>query len=293
LKEEIKTNNKLIAEYEKKTDELDRNYAEAVKQTVIHAGDKNRVAVYESLIAEIEDEKTNLNNKKYRLTQQNILNTKKLNVSSNADKILTKLMDERNLATLRELFVTVIEKVHVFNLTPSIDVIIINFVDGTKEYFLYSYRLMKQRIKIFTHSLFYYDVRDNVLRYKGSDAILDAKELVKKDPLLIPFERLEELTDKAKVQDAKYKEWRKKYNTGLPTCIPYVVKDETYKDISVKRKHLYNRKNKIKMHKRLTDEEKQERMAAIDKELALLSAKVKYLNREEAVKEYRKQKKNL
>ena len=292
LKDEIKANNKLIAEYDKKSDELDRNYAEAVKQTVKHADDKNRVAVYESMIAEIEDEKTNLSNKKYRLTQQNILNTKKLNVSTNADKILTKLMDERNLSTLRELFVTVIEKIHVFNLTPSIDVIIINFVDGTRECFLYSPRLMKQRIKIFTHSSFYYDVKDNVLRYNDSHVIIDAKELIKSDPLKIPFERLEERTEKANIQDAKYKEWRKKYNTGLPTSIPYVVKDETYKDISVKRKHLYNRKNKIKMHKRLTDEEKQERMAAIDKELALLSAKVKYLNREEAVKEYRKQKKN-
>ena len=292
LKDEIKANNKLIAEYDKKSDELDRNYAEAVKQTVKHADDKNRVAVYESMIAEIEDEKTNLSNKKYRLTQQNILNTKKLNVSTNADKILTKLMDERNLSTLRELFVTVIEKIHVFNLTPSIDVIIINFVDGTRECFLYSPRLMKQRIKLFTHSLFYYDVSNNVLRYNDSHVMIDAKELIKSDPLKIPFERLEERTEKANIQDAKYKEWRKKYNTGLPTSIPYVVKDETYKDISVKRKHLYNRKNKIKMHKRLTDEEKQERMAAIDKELALLSAKVKYLNREEAVKEYRKQKKN-
>lgn len=292
LKEEIKTNNKLIAEYEKKSDELDKNYAEAVKQTVKHADDKNRVAVYESMIAEIEDEKINLNNKKYRLTQQNILNTKKLNVGSNADKILTKLMDERNLATLRELFVTVIEKVHVFNLTPSIDVIIINFVDGTREYFLYSYRLMKQKIKIFTHSMFYYDVRDNVLRFNDSHAILDAKELIKKDPLLIPFERLEELTDRAKEQDAKYKELRKKYNTGLPTCVPYVVKDETYEEISLKKKHLYNRKYKIKKHKKLTSEEKKQRLAEIDKELALLSAKVKYMNREEAVKEYRKQKGN-
>ena len=87
------------------------------------------------------------------------------------------------------------------------------------------------------------------------------------------------------------KEWRKKYNTGLPSCVPYVVKDETYKDISVKRKHLYNRKNKIKMHKRLTDEEKQEKMAAIDEELALLKAKLKYLNRVEAVKEYKKNQK--
>ena len=293
LKEEIKANKSLIANYDKKIDELDKNYKEAVKQTVIHADDKNRVAVYESMISEIEDEKVSYSNKKYRLTQQNILNTKKLNVSSNVDKILVKLMEENNLGTLKELFKTVIEKVHVFNLTPSIDVIIIDFVDGTRECFFYSPRILKQKIKIFTHSLFYYDVRDNVLRYNDSRVIIDAKELIKKDNLTIPFERIEELTDKAKEQDAKHKEWRKKYNTGLPTTIPYVVKDETYEEISLKKKHLYNRKYKIKKHKKLTDEEKTKMLEEIDKELALLTAKVKYLTREEAVKEYKSKRENL
>ena len=293
LKDEIKANKLLIADYDKKIDELDKNYKEAVKQTVIHADDKNRVAVYESMISEIEDEKVSYSNKKYRLTQQNILNTKKLNVSSNVDKILAKLMEENNLETLRELFQTVIEKVHVFNLTPSIDVIIINFVDTTKECFLYSPRILKQRIKIFTRSSFYYDVRDNVLRYKGSNEVIDAKELIKSDHFLnIPFERLEGLTDKAKEQDAKYKEWRKKYNTGLPTTVPYVVKDETYKEITKKKKYWYNRKDKIKRHKKLTDEDKKKMLSEIDKELALLTAKVKYLSRTEALKEYKKQKKN-
>ena len=290
INEEIKTNNKLIAEYDKKTDELDKNYAEAVKQTVIHASDKKRVAVYESMINEIDEEKANLNNKKYRLTQKNILNTKKLNVSSNVDKILARLMDERNLTTLRELFLAVIERVTVFNLTPSIDVIKVKFIDGTNEYFLYAYRLRKQNIKIFTHSLFYYDEKGNVLKHKDNDEVLDAKELVKSDHLFVPFERLEELTAEAKEKDAKYKEWRKKYNTGLPTCVPYVVKDESYEEISLRKKHLYNRKYKIKKHKKLTDEEKKKRLAEIDKELALLSAKVRYMNREEAVKEYRKKK---
>ena len=124
---------------------------------------------------------------------------------------------------------------------------------------------------------------------------VDAKEFVRyclHSKGVPTFERLEERTDKANEQDAKYKEWRKKYNNGLPKSLPYVVKDETYEEISLKKKHLYNRKYKIKKHKKLTDDEKKKRLAEIDKELALLSAKVKYLNREEAVKEYRKQKKN-
>ena len=330
LKEDIETNNALINEYEKKTDVLDKNYAEAVKQTVIHASDPKRVAVYEAMIQEIEDEKININNKKYRLTQKNILNTKKLNVRSNVDKILGRLMDEGNLNTLKELFSAVVEKVTVHNLTTSINVVRVKFVDGEVEDFIYSYPLMKQRIIIISDGLIYYDEKENVLKCKDAPRVLtkgknisynafmklpaekiqevygtagidyfivpseivSAKDFIKMarndDAMAIPFERLEALSEKAKEQDAKYKEWRKKYNTGLPTSIPYVIKDENYEDISIKRKHLYNRKNKIKKHKSLTEEEKEKRMMAIDKELALLKAKVKYLNREEAVKAYRK-----
>ena len=292
LKEEIKANNLLIEEYQKKTDELDKNYAEAVKQTVIHASDKNRVSVYETMIKEIEEQKSNLNNKIYRLTQKNILNSKKLNIGSNIDKIHSRLMDESSLGTLRELFVAVIEKVQVFNLTPSINVIIINFLDGTKEYFLYSYSLMKQKIIIFTHSLYYYDVKENMLKHNDGRLIIDAKEFVKFYPLKIPFLRLEALTDEAKIQEARQKEWRKKYNTNLPSTVPYVVKDDSYEEISLKKKHLYNRKYKIKKHKKLTDEEKKKRLEEIDKELTLLTAKVKYLTRAEAVQEYQKRKKS-
>lgn len=331
LKSEIETNNLLINEYEKKTEELNNNYDEAVKQTVIHKSDKRRVAVYEKMIKEIEDERISLENKKYRLTQKNILNTKKLNAKSKVDKILIRLIDEKSLNTLKELFLATIEKVIVYNLNRSINVVRVKFLDGDKRDFLYSYPLMKQRIIPIGGNI-KYDEKENVLKCDGVGSWVITKEkyisyndlfkipinerkrrfgvegidyivaepnktisakdyirIVRNDNLVaIQFDRLEFLSDKAKEQDAKYKEWRKKYNTGLPTCVPYVVKDETYEEISIKRKHLYNRKNKIKMHKSLSDEEKKKRMEAIDKELALLKAKVKYLNRDEAVKEYKK-----
>lgn len=332
IKEEIKTNNTLIDEYDKKSDELDRNYAEAVKQTVLHANDKKRVAIYESMIRDIEDERANIDNKKLRLTQKNILNSKKLNAKSNVDKILQRLVEENNLSTLKELFLSVIEKVIVYNLTNIINVIRVRFIDGQYEDFIYSYPLMKQRIIIITNGLVQYDEKENALKCKEAPCVLtygkdisyddfikmpadkkkkeygvegkdyfvipteivSAKEIIRclrnDDAVAIPFERLELLSDKGKEQNAKYKLWRKKYNTGLPTCVPYVVKDETYKGISIQRKHLYNRKNKIKMHKKLSVEEKEMRMAEIDKELALLKAKVRYMNREEAVREYRKNK---
>lgn len=292
LKEEIRTNNLLIADLDKQTNELDKNYKEAVKQTVIHAGDKNRLAVYESIISDAEEKIAKLNYKKVQLTQQNISNNKKLNADSNIVKIIHRIADERNITTIRELFVAVIEKVFVYNLTPSIDVIRVKFIDGTKEDFLYSYQLMKQNIVYLFKDVVYYDEKENVLKLATTKEALNPKEFIHGTIAKMKFKRLEELTDKAKEQNAKYKEYRKKFNNGLPTVVPYVVKDETYNEIKRKKKYWYNRKDKVKRHKKLTDEEKKKMLAEIDKEIALLTAKVKYLSRAEALKEYEKQKKN-
>ena len=206
------------------------------------------------------------------------------------------MIDEKDLSMLKELIRTVTERIWVYNLSASIDVIRIKYINGDVDDFIYSYRLLKQGFIPLRHAIFneidliYYDEKDNSLKSK-KEGVLCERMYISKEQLLEPFEeaseeeisrftsstdfmwleetvdakefveyclhskgvpyfeRLEELTDRAKEQYAKDKEWRKKYNTGLPKCVPYVVKDETYEEISIKRKHLYNRKNKIKMHK--------------------------------------------
>lgn len=50
--------------------------------------------------------------------------------------------------------------------------------------------------------------------------------------------------------------WRKKYNTGRPTQEQYVLHNESYDEICLKRKHLYNRRYKIKNNKSLSEDEK-------------------------------------
>ncbi len=94
------------------------------------------------------------------------------------------------------------------------------------------------------------------------------------------------------IQAKREKEYQKKRNSGLPTTLPFVVRDGNYDDYCKQRKHLYNRRYKIKNNKSLTDEEKRQRLQEVDRQLALLKTKVKYLKRDEAVKEYRK-KQNL
>ena len=337
LKDEIKNNNLEIDDIDKKIEKNKNNYNEAIRQSILYAGNKDRQLAYEKIIRDFEKEKSELTSKRERLVQQNILHNKRLNAKSNIAHAINRVIEERNLVTLRELFLTVIDKVYLYNLTPSIDVIRVTFADGWTEDYVYAYRLMQQNV-IFLYrafnisNLIYYDVDENLLKCKGGKGILIGKNfkpyedylnmssseieqlgqegvdyLVLKDEVVplkefvkycsknlsgiaYAFERLEELTDEAKEQDAKYKVWRKKYNTGLPTSIPYLVKDENYETIAKRRKYLYNRKLKVKKHKSLSEEEKQKQMEAIEKELALLKAKLKYLDREEAVKVYKKNK---
>ena len=102
--------------------------------------------------------------------------------------------------------------------------------------------------------------------------------------------KFEEDDDHKLAQTQKYKEWRKKYNTGLPTSLPHIIHDEDYDKIETQRKHLYNRKYKIKKNKRLNEEQKREMINDIEKQLSILKAKIKYISREEAVKQYIKSK---
>lgn len=341
IKKEIDNNKQLISICDKQIEENKTNYEEAIRQSVLYKDNKSRVEALEKVITGLEEEKSSLENKKIRLIQKNLINAKKINIQSNVKNILDRMLYEENLHTLKDLFHAVIEKVLVYNLTASINMIRVYFIDSQVCDFIYAYRLLKENIIFirdtpFIRDLFHYDEKRNAIickkapcvickgkiilyndyRNKSSneikqtygiegvdyvvihDPIIPAKDFVKmRKPLgllVTPFKRLEEPTEEAKEQDAKYKEWRKKYNTGLPSCVPYVVRNEDYEEISIRRKHLYNRKNKIKKHKKLSEAEKTKRMAEIDEELALLSAKVKYLNRDEAVKEYkRKQQEEL
>lgn len=98
--------------------------------------------------------------------------------------------------------------------------------------------------------------------------------------LIRSYERLEELSEKGKQQKAKYKEWRKKYNTGKPTSTPWVVKDADYETICAERKRLYNKIYKIKNRKTLEAEEKERLIAEIKEKLVVLGSQVKFIDKD-------------
>ena len=84
--------------------------------------------------------------------------------------------------------------------------------------------------------------------------------------------------------------YRKKYNTGKPTFTEFVEKGADYDRINKERKHLYNRKYKILNSKRLTQEEKEEKIMKIMEQLEAYKYQLKYLPNnkkgEDAMKRY-------
>ena len=135
------------------------------------------------------------------------------------------------------------------------------------------------KIKTYVHEI---DFRSFIAECKSVHLCTDFDP----KPFIEPDERRE-------IQALREKEYQKKRNNGLPTTLPTVVRDANYEELCKKRKHLYNRKNKIKNKKRLSAEEKERQRKEIQRQLDLLNVqiKVKRLTREEAVEIYRNNKK--
>lgn len=97
---------------------------------------------------------------------------------------------------------------------------------------------------------------------------------------LRPFEDLEEMSAKGLEIKERIRQKNKARATGKKTCDVYIEKDLNYDEIQLKRKHLYNRRYKIKVHKSMSEEEKRRRLEDIDDQLAALMYQVKYIKKE-------------
>lgn len=105
--------------------------------------------------------------------------------------------------------------------------------------------------------------------------------------IILSYERLFKPSEKALKQLEKLKEWEKNNNKGGKTIEPYIIKDELYKEIVQMRKHLYNRKYKIKKNKSLSEKEKKGKMEEISKELKDLQKKINYIEGSFAKKKFK------
>ena len=110
---------------------------------------------------------------------------------------------------------------------------------------------------------------------EGGINLKDFIKMVRDTSIAIPFERLEEEPEIAKSQRVRDQYWRKKSNNGRPKGMePYIIHNETYEEINLLRKRLYNKAYKIKNKKRLSEEEKKEKLAEIKRQLDVLTVQV-------------------
>ena len=265
---------------------------------------------------------------------------------------MEQIQQTNSISELQKLVEATVERITVHTIDKSINFVVITYLNGKSDYFIYSVRLLKHIYILIPQ---YQEGDDPRYKYNSLEFDSSNKQLLIPDDAVIVFENMSETGRKVKwltpiffnteenanckeqaietarlhnikvyeraidirtftigckgtflchefdpspfiedderreIQAKREKEYQARRNNGLPTTLPYVVRDSNYEEYTKQRKHLYNRRYKIRKHKRLSDGEKQKLLKEIDKQLALLRAKVKYLSREEAIIQFQKE----
>ena len=307
----IKENKQIIAKATKEQDRL-TNKIGALTSMAADAFD-NRLR-YEAAMAQIEVTQNEYNQAVEKCTQLEAENKKleaKIKSLKDAKTALSKISTQKDLPFVRELFLATIEKVVVYNASVNSNILRIHYKNGICIEFIYSHRMLgHQYIELPRGEVFYQETTNSICAkeypfYINGGAFIYGEPspiMYEEDPTsymnrfdeplqvdefirqlkgtewISSFERLEGLSELAQEQRQHYQEWSRKHrNTGRPTSEPYVLRDKNYEQICLERKHLYNRKYKIKKNKSLTPEEKTVLLEEIEEKLNLLAAQIKYL----------------
>lgn len=336
LKKDIKTKQSEINDYNKRLQELRNKEHNIIRYLTTPSTQNNEIRRegFEAQLSQNEKEINRVEEEIIKLSSEIEVNKKRINTGTDVKNIVKEINELRDRNRIRQLIEHVMSSIEIRNVDKSISVLKITYINGNKDIFFYSYKLLRNRyLSLFTdnkvlalnHLTYqygedYFNIDDGFSLllgengefgvfsnnetekatndttahlYSGKISVRDFITHIRRGELFLgSYDRsLMERDDERKTeQERRYKEWRKKYNSGLPSTLPTVVRDDNYDDYLSNRKHLYNRKYKIKKNKSLSDEQKEQEFAAIDEKLSLMKAKVKYLTREEAVKKYEEQK---
>lgn len=115
--------------------------------------------------------------------------------------------------------------------------------------------------------------------YKDSIPVVEYFKLKKRfNSCICEYEDLYPMSQKGLERKEYNRQYhRNKNKNKTASQIKYLVKDLNYEQILKERKALYNKKDKIKRKKRISEEEREESIKIIDAQLAVLKHKVKYL----------------
>lgn len=113
--------------------------------------------------------------------------------------------------------------------------------------------------------------------FKDEISVLDYIKYKKDTSICVfPYADLLPMSERGERIRKYHQEYDKRRRTGK-TFEPFVVKDADYEQICKERKRLYNRIDKIKHKKRLTQEEKDQQIFRIREQLEAYRSRVKYL----------------
>lgn len=311
IKEGISNNEKIIKQLTDENEANEKSIAFLIAQQSKHAENATRVQMYEAQITKNEQAIESNKKKILKYQVENKDYNRLLSANTNVKQILKNVEQTKDLNVIRQFFKTAIDRVYIFNTEKKNSIIRIVDKKGEIAEVVYSalrikgkyiplvglkYNENSNMIELIEHPVLASDLYlyscDEEQGMKDMEALHDRLgfsytyidrpisvdsyiELLKKSEVAFSYSRLEELSELALRQKVHYKAWRKKYNTNKPKGgEPYVIHNDTYDEINLMRKRLYNRKYKIKIHKSLSDEEKKRQLDEIQRELDALTMQV-------------------
>lgn len=309
-KESICNNEKIIKRLTNENESNEKAIEFLISQQSLHYDNATRVQMYES---QIEEKENTIKANKKSIVKYQVENRKYqrlLTANVDVKQILKNIEETKDLNVIRQFFKTSIDKVYIFNTEKNNSIIRICDKKGEIAECVYSAQRIKGKyiplvglkynentnlIELIEHPVLASDLymfscdfeegmksmealHDNLgISYTYIDGPISVDsyiELLKNSEVAFSYQRLEGLSELALVQKEHYKQWRKKYNTGRPKGEPYIIHNDTYAEINLMRKHLYNRRYKIKINKSLSDEEKKKQLEQIQRELDALTVQV-------------------
>jgi hypothetical protein len=303
-KERISNNKKIISKSDAEIERLNKSAFEA-GLSKSESDDPRIKAMYDSIITKLFDDISKEEEKKAKCLLENKEYNRILSSNSNIKDIIRNTIKDWGLLDIKDLFQQAIDNVIIFNAEKRDDVVRIKFKNGKESEFIYCARLLGNNYILLENPIHYDEttrlivsskkpsfivIDDDIVYFRDEEnnneetnclsldngiTVNDFVRLVRKTNIAIPFVRLEEETELAKEQRVYYQHWRKKLNTGgTKGTEPYILHNESYEEINLLRKRLYNKAYKVKNKKKLSEEEKMEKLAEIKRQLDALTVQV-------------------
>ena len=202
IKREIKTLELLVGDINKRLNEIESELFNLSDE--LSTNDEKRKKYIYGAMEKREKEETQLQIEKEEKEADLILYRRKLNSSDNIDHLFEQIKQTNDIKDLQRLVEATVSRINVYTIDPSINYVVITYINNKTDSFIYSFRLLKHHYihlsKILKPAtLFEFDPNNKVLLikddvhlafewYDGLDPKLRKGDIPELDDALIPLE---------------------------------------------------------------------------------------------------------